>query len=136
MDISRMLLDIVLSWVGLPGRRTTDAEIDGRRERGSGRPRREGDRDPGLFHLGLKLQLPARGGVGDAEVQLRLLDGPGFVDAWLLLEWTGGRDGDDGVFGRFGRDFVQLALPVTPPLPRGYDKAPHGRALYLLERIM
>ena len=86
-----------------------------------------------LFGLGLEAQLAARRGVGDAEVQLGLLGGPGFVDAGLLLEGAGRGDGDDRVFGRFGRDLMQLTFPVTPPLPRGYDKVPHGAELYPLD---
>jgi hypothetical protein len=89
-----------------------------------------------LLGVGLEVQPAAGGRVGDAEVQLGLLGGPGFIDAGLVLERARGGDGDDGVFGRFGRDLVQFAFSVTLPLPRGYDKAPHGSALYLLRGII
>jgi hypothetical protein len=82
------------------------------------------------------VQLAAGGRISDAEIQLGLLGGPGFIDTRLFLEGARRGDGDDGVFGRFGRDLVQLAFSVTPPLPRGYDEVPHRPGLYLLRRII
>lgn len=80
----------------------------------------------GLFRLGLKVQLAPGRGVGDAEVQLGGVGGPGFIDAGLLVEWARGGDRDDRVLGGFGRDLVQLSFPVASPLPRGYDVVPHA----------
>jgi len=84
----------------------------------------------------LEAQLATGRRVGDAEVQLGLLGGPRFVDPGLFLEWAGRGYGDDRVFGRFGRDLMQLTFSVAPPLPRGYDEVPHWAALYPLGRII
>ncbi|HEY5333674.1 MAG TPA: hypothetical protein VIJ21_09025, partial [Solirubrobacterales bacterium] len=80
-----------------------------------------------LFRLGTEAHLAPGRRVGDAEVQLGCLGGPGFIDAGLLLKRAGGSDRNDGVFGRFGRDLVEFTFSVPSPLPRGYNVVPHSR---------
>src|ERR1700761_6957564 len=80
----------------------------------------------GLFRLGPEAKLAPGRGVGDAEVQLRRVGGPGFVDAGLLIERARGGDRADRVRGGFRRDLMKLSFSVASPLPRGHHVVPHG----------
>jgi hypothetical protein len=80
-----------------------------------------------LFGFGEEARPATGRGIGDAEVQLRGLGRPGFIDAGLLIEGARRSDRDDRVFGRFGRDLVKLSFSMASPLPRGYNVVPHGR---------
>jgi hypothetical protein len=80
----------------------------------------------GLIRFGLETQLAPGRGVGDAEVALGRVGGPGFVNAGLLIEGARGGDRDDRMLSRFRRDLVKLSFSVASPLPRGYHVIPHG----------
>ena len=70
-------------------------------------PRAYGVGSVRLFGLGAELQLATVAvRVGDAEVELGRLGGPGFIDPRLLLERAGGGDSDDRVFCGIRSDLV------------------------------